>query len=54
MANISVVGRIASDDIELKVSANNRPYLRFDLAEHTGKGAYTVSPSIMGLELDAR
>ena len=40
MANISVVGRIASDDIELKVSANNRPYLRFDLAERTGKGAY--------------
>ena len=40
MANISVVGRIVSDDIELKVSANNRPYLRFDLAERTGKGAY--------------
>ena len=29
-----------SDDIELKISANNRPYLRFDLAERTGKGAY--------------
>ena len=27
MANISVVGRIVSDDIELKISANNRPYL---------------------------
>lgn len=40
MANISVVGRIVSDDIELKISANNRPYLRFDLAERTGKGAY--------------
>lgn len=40
MANISVVGRIASDDIELKISANNRPYLRFDLAERTGKGSY--------------
>ena len=40
MANISVVGRIVSDDIELKVSANNRPYLRFDLAERIGKGAY--------------
>lgn len=26
--------------IELKISANNRPYLRFDLAERTGKGAY--------------
>lgn len=25
MANISVVGRIVSDDIELKISANNRP-----------------------------
>lgn len=36
MANISVVGRIVSDDIELKISANNRPYLRFDLAERTG------------------
>ena len=41
MANISVVGHVVSDDIELKVSANNRPYLRFDLAERTGKGAYT-------------
>ena len=40
MANISVVGRIVSDDIELKISTNNRPYLRFDLAERTGKGAY--------------
>lgn len=40
MANISVVGRIVSDDIELKSSVSNRPYLRFDLAEHTGKGAY--------------
>ena len=40
MANISVVGRIVSDDIELKISANNRPYLRFDLAERAGKGAY--------------
>lgn len=40
MANISVIGRIASDDIELKISANNRPYLRFDLAERTGKGSY--------------
>lgn len=40
MANISVVGRIVSDDIELKISANNRPYLWFDLAERTGKGAY--------------
>lgn len=40
MANISVVGCIVSDDIELKSSVNNRPYLRFDLAEHTGKGAY--------------
>ena len=43
MANISVVGRIVSDDIELKISANNRPYLRFDLAERTGKGAYARS-----------
>lgn len=40
MANISVVGRIVSDDIELKISANNKPYLRFDLAERTGKGPY--------------
>ncbi|MGN1030062.1 MAG: single-stranded DNA-binding protein [Butyricicoccaceae bacterium] len=40
MANISVVGRIVSDDIELKISANKRPYLRFDLAERTGKGPY--------------
>ena len=39
MANISVVGRIVSDDIELKVSANNRPYLRFDLAEHPQRAA---------------
>ena len=40
MANISVVGRIVSDDIELKISANNKPYLRFDLSERTGKGPY--------------
>lgn len=47
MANISVVGRIVSDDIELKISANNRPYLRFDLAERTGKGAYARNASII-------
>ena len=51
MANISVVGRIVSDDIELKVSANNRPYLRFDLAERTGKGAYEERSIIRSLLL---
>ena len=51
MANISVVGRIVSDDIELKISANNRPYLRFDLAERTGKGAYARTSIIRSLPL---
>ena len=36
MANISVVGRIVSDDIELKISAKDRPYLRIGRAERTG------------------
>ena len=51
MANISVVGRIVSDDIELKISANNRPYLRFDLAERTGKGAYARTQYYRSLPL---
>ena len=51
MANISVVGRIASDDIELKISANNRPYLRFDLAERTGKGLTQERSIIRSLPL---
>lgn len=48
MANISVVGRIVSDDIELKISANNRPYLRFDLAERTGKGGLRKNAVLSG------
>jgi single-stranded DNA-binding protein len=37
MADLFVVGRVTAD-FELKTSANQNPYIRFDLAEHIGRG----------------
>jgi single-stranded DNA-binding protein len=37
MADLFAVGRVTAD-FELKTSANQNPYVRFDLAEHIGRG----------------
>ena len=37
MAQISVDGQVISE-IELKTSARNHPYVRFELVEYIGKG----------------
>ena len=39
MADLFVVGRVAAD-FELKTSAKQNPYVRFDLVENIGRGQY--------------
>lgn len=39
MADLFVVGRVTAD-FELKTSAKQNPYVRFDVAENIGRGQY--------------